>query len=53
MFRIPQAEIHIERVKIITTEKIKGIIQRPEGDTETSIQGLLRKLEKTVGGGIL
>jgi len=53
MFPIPQAEIHIERVKINTTEEIKGNLQRPEGDTETSIQGLLRKLEKKVGGGIL
>jgi hypothetical protein len=28
MFRIPQAEIHIERVKIITTEERKKEIYR-------------------------
>jgi hypothetical protein len=51
MFPVPQAEIHIERVKIITTEEIRGNLQRLESDTKTSIQGLLRKLEEIVGGG--
>lgn len=50
MFSVPQVEIHVERVKIFTTEYIKGNLQRPEGDPETSIQGLLQKLE---GVGVL
>jgi hypothetical protein len=49
LFSLPQAEIHLERTKICHHRDKRKFAHGPEGDTGTSVPGLLPKLEETLG----
>jgi hypothetical protein len=50
LFPIPQVEIHLEKTKICHRRGDKRkFAEGPESNTETSVPGLLPKLEETLG----